>query len=155
MAALLGRPLVIHEQNSIPGLANKVLAAVADRKLCAFPGALKDATYVGNPVRAEILAADPSVAYARLGLEKGVPLVVATGGGTGALGLNRLVAAAAPGPGPERVSLVRSFSPGWGRHAAARPAAWGTPAAKERRAAPAPGRARVRRGDRCRRPCLE
>ena len=37
MAALFGRPLVVHEQNSIPGLANKVLAGVADRVLCAFP----------------------------------------------------------------------------------------------------------------------
>ncbi len=44
MASLLGRPLVIHEQNSIAGLANKALARVADRVLCAFPGTLEGAT---------------------------------------------------------------------------------------------------------------
>ncbi|HYS75229.1 MAG TPA: glycosyltransferase, partial [Burkholderiales bacterium] len=44
MAALLGKPLVVHEQNAIPGLANKLLAGVADRVLSAFPGALKRAS---------------------------------------------------------------------------------------------------------------
>jgi len=63
MAALLGKPLVVHEHNTIPGLANKVLAGVADRVLCAFPGALKGATLTGNPVRPEIAAiAAPSSA---------------------------------------------------------------------------------------------
>src|SRR5258705_56951 len=56
MAALLGRPLAIHEQNSVAGLANRVLAGVADRVLCAFPGALKGAAHTGNPVRPEIAA---------------------------------------------------------------------------------------------------
>jgi UDP-N-acetylglucosamine--N-acetylmuramyl-(pentapeptide) pyrophosphoryl-undecaprenol N-acetylglucosamine transferase len=50
----------------------------------------------GNPVRDEILAADPKEGIERLGLEPDIPLVLATGGGTGALGLNRLIAAAAP-----------------------------------------------------------
>src|SRR2546423_11416057 len=56
MAALLGKPLVVHEQNAIAGLANKVLAGVADRVLCAFPGALKRASLTGNPVRPAIAA---------------------------------------------------------------------------------------------------
>ena len=51
MAALLGRPLAIHEQNSIAGLANRVLAGVADRVLVAFPGALAKSQATGNPVR--------------------------------------------------------------------------------------------------------
>lgn len=89
MAALLGRPLVIHEQNSIPGLANKVLAVVADRKLCAFPGALKDATYVGNPVRAEIGAVpEPKARYAR---RSGPLHVLVVGGSLGAKALNEAV----------------------------------------------------------------
>jgi UDP-N-acetylglucosamine--N-acetylmuramyl-(pentapeptide) pyrophosphoryl-undecaprenol N-acetylglucosamine transferase len=50
----------------------------------------------GNPVRQEILDADPQVAFQRLQLDPSVPVVVITGGGTGALGLNRLAAAAAP-----------------------------------------------------------
>ena len=89
MAALLGRPLVIHEQNSIPGLANRMLAAVADRKLCAFPGALKNATYVGNPVRAEIAAIpDPKTRYAG---RSGPLRVLVVGGSLGAKALNEAV----------------------------------------------------------------
>jgi len=89
MAALLGKPLVIHEQNSIPGLANKVLAAVADRVLCAFPGALKRATLTGNPVRPEIAAiVTPETRYA----ERAGPLrVLVIGGSLGAKALNEVV----------------------------------------------------------------
>jgi UDP-N-acetylglucosamine--N-acetylmuramyl-(pentapeptide) pyrophosphoryl-undecaprenol N-acetylglucosamine transferase len=89
MAALLGRPLVIHEQNSIPGLANRVLAAVADRTLCAFPGALRNATYVGNPVRAEIAGVpDPETRYAG---RSGPLRVLIVGGSLGAKALNETV----------------------------------------------------------------
>src|SRR5215472_4551682 len=89
MAALLRRPLVIHEQNSIPGLANRALAVVADRKLCAFPGALKDATYVGNPVRAEIGAlAEPKARFAG---RSGPLRVLVVGGSLGAKALNEAV----------------------------------------------------------------
>jgi UDP-N-acetylglucosamine--N-acetylmuramyl-(pentapeptide) pyrophosphoryl-undecaprenol N-acetylglucosamine transferase len=86
MAALLGRPLVIHEQNSVAGLANRVLAGVADRVLSAFPGALKHATCVGNPVRAEIAAIpDPKIRYAR---RSGPLRVLIVGGSLGAKALN-------------------------------------------------------------------
>jgi len=89
MAALFGRPLVVHEQNSIPGLANKVLALVADRVLCAFPGALKRATLTGNPVRPEIAAITaPENRYA----ERSGPLrVLVVGGSLGAKALNDVV----------------------------------------------------------------
>src|ERR1700704_685263 len=86
MAALLGKPLVVHEQNAIPGLANKVLAAVADRVLCAFPGALKRASLTGNPVRPEITAiAAPESRYAG---RSGPLRVLVVGGSLGAKGLN-------------------------------------------------------------------
>ncbi|HET7764182.1 MAG TPA: undecaprenyldiphospho-muramoylpentapeptide beta-N-acetylglucosaminyltransferase [Burkholderiales bacterium] len=89
MAALLGRPLVIHEQNSVAGLANRVLAAVADRSLCAFPGALKGAAHVGNPVRAEITAVPaPEVRYAA---RSGPLHVLVVGGSLGAKALNEVV----------------------------------------------------------------
>src|SRR5437867_11213091 len=89
MAALFGRPLVVHEQNSIPGLANKVLAGVADRVLCAFPGALKRATLTGNPVRPAIAAITaPENRYA----ERSGPLrVLVVGGSLGAKPLNAIV----------------------------------------------------------------
>ena len=52
MGVLCGKPLVLHEQNSVAGMANKVLAGVADRVFTAFPGVLKKAQWVGNPLRA-------------------------------------------------------------------------------------------------------
>jgi len=54
MAVLRGIPLVLHEQNSVAGLANRVLAKVARRVLCGFPDALPNGQWVGNPVREDI-----------------------------------------------------------------------------------------------------
>lgn len=58
MAKLLRKPLIVHEQNAVPGLTNRVLAFIADKVLCGFPGAFGDRSgvvYVGNPVRDEII----------------------------------------------------------------------------------------------------
>ena len=55
IAKCLGKPLVIHEQNSIAGLTNKILALIANRVLAAFPSAfVNKAELVGNPVRQDI-----------------------------------------------------------------------------------------------------
>src|SRR6185295_3301183 len=59
MASLLRRPLALHEQNAIAGLANKVLAGMSDKRMVAFPGALKAAEWTGNPVRGEIAGIAP------------------------------------------------------------------------------------------------
>ena len=92
MAALLGRPLVIHEQNSIAGLANRILSGVADRVLAGFPGALRKASVVGNPVRPEIAALpDPVVRYAG---REGILRLLVVGGSLGARALNEAVPAA-------------------------------------------------------------
>jgi UDP-N-acetylglucosamine--N-acetylmuramyl-(pentapeptide) pyrophosphoryl-undecaprenol N-acetylglucosamine transferase len=101
-AALLRVPVLIHQQDVVPGLANRLLVPFARRITVSMPRTVahfpRDRTELrGNPVRERILAGDPARAVARLGLEAGTPLVLVTGGGTGALGLNRLVAAAAPG----------------------------------------------------------
>jgi UDP-N-acetylglucosamine--N-acetylmuramyl-(pentapeptide) pyrophosphoryl-undecaprenol N-acetylglucosamine transferase len=89
MAALLGKPLVIHEQNSIAGLANKVLAQVADRVLCTFPGTLRRAVVTGNPVRPEIGAlAAPEQRY---GARSGALRLLVVGGSLGAKALNDAV----------------------------------------------------------------
>jgi UDP-N-acetylglucosamine--N-acetylmuramyl-(pentapeptide) pyrophosphoryl-undecaprenol N-acetylglucosamine transferase len=92
MAVLLGRPLVLHEQNSIAGLANKVLAKVSDATLVAFPNALPDAEWVGNPIRADINAIEaPTERYSkRIGQLKGLVI----GGSLGAQALNECVPAA-------------------------------------------------------------
>ena len=86
MAALTGRPLVVHEQNSVAGLANRVLAGVADRILSGFPGVLRQGEWAGNPVRAEIAALPlPAQRYAG----RNGPLdVLVVGGSLGARALN-------------------------------------------------------------------
>jgi UDP-N-acetylglucosamine--N-acetylmuramyl-(pentapeptide) pyrophosphoryl-undecaprenol N-acetylglucosamine transferase len=90
VAWLLRRPLVIHEQNSIPGLTNRVLAKFADRVLAAFPSAFGDrALLLGNPVRAEIAAlADPG---SRFSGRSGPLRLLVVGGSLGAQALNEVV----------------------------------------------------------------
>ena len=86
MAALLARPLVLHEQNSVAGLANKVLARFADRILVAFPRALKNAEWTGNPVRSAI--AQLPVPGQRFRNRTGNLKVLVVGGSLGAQALN-------------------------------------------------------------------
>src|SRR5438128_4277704 len=54
MASLLDKPLALHEQNAIAGLANRVLATVCDQVMVAFPDALRGGEWTGNPVRTDI-----------------------------------------------------------------------------------------------------
>lgn len=57
-AKLAGIPLVLHEQNAIPGMTNKLLSKLASRTLCAFDNTFSevDAEVVGNPIRQELIA---------------------------------------------------------------------------------------------------
>jgi UDP-N-acetylglucosamine--N-acetylmuramyl-(pentapeptide) pyrophosphoryl-undecaprenol N-acetylglucosamine transferase len=89
MSVLLGKPLVLHEQNSVAGMANKVLAGVADRVYSAFPGAMKKAQWIGNPLRAEFLRQpEPEVRFAG---RTGPLRVLVVGGSLGAKALNEIV----------------------------------------------------------------
>jgi len=92
MAALFGKPLLIHEQNAIPGLANRVLTGVADRVLAAFPDAFNgrvDVIWAGNPVRADIVNLAPP--EARFANRSGPLRVFVVGGSLGAKALNATV----------------------------------------------------------------
>lgn len=89
MGSLLGKPLVLHEQNSVPGMANKVLAGVADRVFTAFPQVLKGAEWVGNPLRAGFLS-QPAPAERFAGRSGPLRLLV-VGGSLGAKALNDTV----------------------------------------------------------------
>ncbi len=89
MASLLNRPLVLHEQNSIAGLANRVLASVADHILSGFPETLKKAQWVGNPVRIAITQL-PAPAQRFAGRFGRLKLIV-LGGSLGAQALNEIV----------------------------------------------------------------
>ncbi|MGB4912827.1 MAG: undecaprenyldiphospho-muramoylpentapeptide beta-N-acetylglucosaminyltransferase [Candidatus Dechloromonas phosphoritropha] len=89
MAALLGRPLVLHEQNSVAGLANRVLAGVADRILTGFPDVFEAGSWVGNPVRPEIAnMAPPAERFAQ---RTGALRLLVIGGSLGAQALNETV----------------------------------------------------------------
>jgi len=105
MASLLARPLAVHEQNAIAGLANRILAGVADRVMVAFPGALKNAEWTGNPVRAEV--ARIAAPEERFAARSGPLRLLVVGGSQGAQALNdavpKALALLAP---PERPVVV-------------------------------------------------
>ncbi|MCB1916089.1 MAG: undecaprenyldiphospho-muramoylpentapeptide beta-N-acetylglucosaminyltransferase [Rhodocyclaceae bacterium] len=92
MAVALGRPLVLHEQNSVAGLANRVLAGVADEVLSGFPEVLSKARWVGNPVRREIAAVAPPAE--RFAGRTGPLRLLVVGGSLGARVLNETLPAA-------------------------------------------------------------
>jgi len=89
MASLLGKPLVLHEQNSVAGMANKVLAKIADRVFTAFPNVLQGAGWIGNPLRqAFTTQASPEDRFAG---RSGPLQLLVVGGSLGAKALNDTV----------------------------------------------------------------
>ena len=105
-AAKLDLPLVVHEQNSVPGLANRVAGRWADRVAVTFPGSShrfphpERCVVTGNPVREDVLALDRptmrAAARERLGLAPDRPTLLVFGGSQGAQSINRAVVAAHP-----------------------------------------------------------
>jgi len=93
MAVLAGCPLVIHEQNSIAGLANRVLAKVATRVVCGFPKVLPKSFWAGNPVRPEIAQMrEPAERFADRASDTKIPLhLLVLGGSLGATAINEMV----------------------------------------------------------------
>lgn len=89
VAWLRRKPLVLHEQNAIAGMANRVLSSLAKKVLTGFPAALPHADWVGNPVR-------PDVAHLREPLQRytehqGPLRLLVVGGSLGATALNQVV----------------------------------------------------------------
>ncbi len=105
MGVACGKPLVLHEQNSVAGMANKVLALVADRVFTAFPRVFAKGQCVGNPLRAEFLnQADPQTRFAG---RSGPLQLLVVGGSLGARALNSAVPKAlALIPAAQRPSVV-------------------------------------------------
>ena len=96
MAVLLGKPLVLHEQNSVAGMVNKILAQVADRVFTAFPSVLKNAKWVGNPLRTAFTQqAQPDLRFAG---RTGPLRLLVVGGSLGAKALNSIV--------PQAIALI-------------------------------------------------
>ncbi|SDH59557.1 undecaprenyldiphospho-muramoylpentapeptide beta-N-acetylglucosaminyltransferase [Nitrosomonas sp. Nm132] len=112
MASLLNKPLLIHEQNAIAGLTNRMLAKIADEILLGFPDAIKGANgkvqVTGNPVRDDILRLPaPEQRFAgRTGKLK----ILVIGGSLGAHILNTIV--------PKALKLIPENERPWVTHQA-------------------------------------
>ena len=89
-------PIVLHEQNVLPGLANRLGARFADRVFTAFPGtALRDAEFIGLPLRRAITELDrrdgAPLARSGFGLHPELPTLLVGGGSQGAQSINAAV----------------------------------------------------------------
>ena len=91
-------PIVLHEQTSVPGLANRLGAWLARRVAVTFAESAhhfppRKVVVTGNPLRPELRGGAPARAAGRFGLDAAVPLVYVTGGAQGAQRINRAVGA--------------------------------------------------------------
>ena len=101
VCAITGKPLVLHEQNSVAGMANRYLAKVARKTYTAFPDVLDGARWIGNPLRREFIGQpEPALRFAA---RRGPLRMLVLGGSLGASALNEVVPqalAALPQPAP-------------------------------------------------------
>lgn len=121
-------PLVVHEQNALPGLANRAGARVASRVAVSFPDTpLRHAEYVGLPIRRMISQLDRAAsqveARAFFGLDPDRPTLLVTGGSQGATRLNRAVSGAAQALADAGIQVLHVQ----GKHGGAEPAATTVP----------------------------
>lgn len=94
-ARLRGVPLLVHEQNRVPGMTNRVLARMAKMVLQAFPGTWDESHHArtcGNPVRGPVVSLQAPAQ--RLSGRSGVKRLLITGGSQGARFLNRVMPSA-------------------------------------------------------------
>ncbi len=101
-AVVAGVPLLLHEQNSVPGLANRLLARYARAIAVTYPGSeahfvrAERVVVTGNPVREDFLRVDRTAARFALGIPDDAFLLLVFGGSRGARHINDAVAALAP-----------------------------------------------------------
>jgi UDP-N-acetylglucosamine--N-acetylmuramyl-(pentapeptide) pyrophosphoryl-undecaprenol N-acetylglucosamine transferase len=111
-------PLVVHEQNSIPGLTNRMAARWADRVAVTFPSSAdrfrhpERCAVTGNPVRADVLSLDRAgvraAARQRMGLDPDLPTLLVFGGSQGARSLNRAIVDAHGHWGKHELQIVHA-----------------------------------------------
>jgi len=108
-ARILGIPAFLHESNTVPGRANRLLARMGTRVLVGFPAATRAfgprAATVGTPVRPRFRPADTSECRRALGLDPDRPVVLVVGGSQGARAINEVVLRTLAG--------ARSLAPRW------------------------------------------
>ena len=99
-ARLCRVPVLSHESDMTPGLANKLIMPVADKLLCTFPEAAKLAgkkgVYTGTPIRPELLRGSRKEGLRLFGFDDNRPVLMVTGGSSGAQAINRTVREALP-----------------------------------------------------------
>ena len=94
---LMNVPAWIHQQDVVVGLSNKLMSPFATVITTALAKFNKQKTFwLGNPVRQEILTGSKERAFQRFNLKSGLPVVFATGGGTGSMRVNQLIIQAVP-----------------------------------------------------------
>ncbi|GGS64346.1 glycosyltransferase [Nonomuraea spiralis] len=119
-AKLIRRPLVMHEQTTVVGLANRILSRLATRIALSHESSLEylpasaraKAVVTGNPVRPELLQGNRAAAYDLFGLTFEVPLIYVTGGAQGSKQINTLIAEILPRLLPH-AQIVHQCGPAW------------------------------------------
>src|SRR3954447_25810385 len=109
-------PLVVHEGNTVPGVANKLGARITDHVATSFPDTpLRRATYVGLPIRRIIATLDRAAhrdeALAAFGLLPDLPVLLVTGGSQGATSLNTAVLGSAPALAEAGIQVLHVVGP--------------------------------------------
>ena len=88
-AKILNIKLIVHEQNSIPGLTNKILSFISNQNFSAFPNSLRKSKIIGNPIRKEIKEVrNPKKRFLN---RKGPLRVLIFGGSLGSKSFNQLL----------------------------------------------------------------
>lgn len=95
-AAFVRTKMIIHQQDLQPGLANKIMARLADKITVSFEESIKyfskeKTELTGNPVRAKVADSTKEIAYQHFNLEQNLPTLLVMGGSLGAEAINRLL----------------------------------------------------------------
>jgi len=111
-----GLPLVVHEGNAIPGIANKLGARFTTHVATSFPDTeIRNAHYVGLPIRRMIATLDRATlreeALREFGLDASLPVLLVTGGSQGAATINRAVSGAADALAAAGVQVLHIVGP--------------------------------------------
>ena len=93
-------PVLLHESDMTPGLANRITMPFAEKLLCTFPEAAKLAgakgCYTGTPIRQELLRGSRKEGLKLFGFDESRPVLMVTGGSSGAQAINHVLRAALP-----------------------------------------------------------
>ena len=98
-ARSLGIPVISHESDLTPGLANRLAAKKCRAVLTSFPetaAKFRNGKYVGPPVRRELFGGDRAAALSKYGFSGAKPVLLAFGGGSGSAALNAALEGALP-----------------------------------------------------------